>query len=161
MPPQPDGVSHVDQDQDCCCCLAALAVTGSIATTTQAEASPLGWGFIVGAGLVGVAIVGSAIAASSDGYYYDDYRCCGLARQYDAYGDFVGRVRTCYCDQLNVRLWIPRPARAPHPPRVVPPGRVTFLGDRARQRPCCKTVIRWLPSKRQVGSLLAIANYLQ
>ena len=46
---------------------AILAVTGSIASTTQtAEAKGLGFG--IGAGLVGAAIVGSAIAASSDGY---------------------------------------------------------------------------------------------
>jgi hypothetical protein len=74
--------------------LAALAVTGSLAsTTTKAEAYPFhhGWGF--GAGLVGAAIVGSAIAASNNGYY-DGYRC-GFVRQYDAYGNYIGRVRTC------------------------------------------------------------------
>jgi hypothetical protein len=73
--------------------LAALAVTGTIASsTTQAEAKGLGWG--IGAGLVGAAIVGSAIAASHDGYY-DDYRRCGWVRQFDAYGNYIGRVRTC------------------------------------------------------------------
>ena len=73
--------------------LAVLAVTGSIAsTTTQAEAKGLGWG--IGAGLVGAAIVGSAIAASNDGYY-DGYRRCGWVRQFDAYGNYMGRVRTC------------------------------------------------------------------
>jgi hypothetical protein len=75
--------------------LATLAVTGSIAsTTTQAEAKGLGWG--IGAGLVGAAIVGTAIAASNDGYYYDDYRRCGFVRQFDAYGNYMGRVRTCH-----------------------------------------------------------------
>jgi hypothetical protein len=74
--------------------LAALAVTGGIAsTTTAAEAKGFGWG--IGAGLVGAAIVGSAIAASNDGYYYGGYRRCGWVRQFDAYGNFVGRVRTC------------------------------------------------------------------
>ena len=74
--------------------LATLAVTGGIAsTTTQAEAKNLGWG--VGAGLVGAAIVGTAIAASNDGYYYDGYRRCGWVRQFDAYGNYMGRVRTC------------------------------------------------------------------
>ena len=58
--------------------LAALAVTGSIASsTTQAEAKGLGWG--VGAGLVGAAIVGSAIAASNP-YPYYGYRQCGWVR---------------------------------------------------------------------------------
>jgi hypothetical protein len=75
--------------------LTALAVTGSIAsTTTQAEAKGLhGWG--IGAGLIGAAIVGSAIAASNDGYYTDGYRRCGSVPQYDAYGNYMGRVRTC------------------------------------------------------------------
>jgi hypothetical protein len=69
--------------------LAALAVTGTMA---QAEAKNLGWK--IGAGLVGAAIVGSAIAASNDGYY-DGYRRCDFVPQYDAYGNYVGRVRTC------------------------------------------------------------------
>jgi len=75
--------------------LVALAVTGSIAsTTTKADAHGLGWG--IGAGIVGAAIVGSAIAASNDGYYYGGgYRRCGWVRQFDAYGNFIGRVRTC------------------------------------------------------------------
>ena len=75
--------------------LGALAVTGTIASTTQAQAKPLGLGWKVGAGLVGAAIVGSAIAASNDGYYYDGYRRCGFVRQFDAYGNYIGRVRTC------------------------------------------------------------------
>jgi hypothetical protein len=70
--------------------LATLAVTGGMAST-QAEAKNLGWG----AGLVGAAIVGTAIAASSPGYYYDGYRRCGLVRQYDAFGNYIGKFRTC------------------------------------------------------------------
>ena len=74
--------------------LVTLAVTGAIASSTQqAEAKGLGWG--IGAGLVGAAIVGSAIAASNDGYYYNGYRDCGYVRQFDAYGNYIGRVRTC------------------------------------------------------------------
>jgi len=46
-------------------------------------------------GLVGAAIVGTAIAASNDGYYYDGYRRCGWVRQFDAFGNYIGRVRTC------------------------------------------------------------------
>jgi hypothetical protein len=71
----------------------AVAVAGSMASTTQAEAKNLGWG--IGAGLVGAAIVGTAIAASNDGYYYDGYRRCTFVRQFDAYGNYIGRVRTC------------------------------------------------------------------
>jgi len=74
--------------------LATLAVTGTIASTTQAHAKPLGLGY-VGAGLVGAAIVGTAIAASGPGYYYDGYRRCGWVRQFDAFGNYIGRVRTC------------------------------------------------------------------
>src|ERR1700676_3617412 len=75
--------------------LATLAVTGSIAsTTTQAEAKGLGWG--IGAGLVGAAIVGSAIAASDPYSYGYGYRRCGWVRQFDAYGNYMGRVNTCY-----------------------------------------------------------------
>jgi len=76
--------------------LTALAVTGIIASTTsQANAKPYGWGWGVGAGLVGAAIVGSAIAAS-DGYYDGGYRRCAWVRQFDAYGNYIGRVRSCY-----------------------------------------------------------------
>ena len=73
--------------------LATLAVTGTIASTSQAQAKPLHWG--LGAGLVGAAIVGTAIAASNDGYYYDGYRRCGSVPQYDVYGNYIGRIRTC------------------------------------------------------------------
>ena len=74
--------------------LATLAVAGTIAsTTTQAEARGRGWG--LGAGLLGAAVVGSAIAAGNDGYYYGGYRRCGWVRQFDAYGRYMGRVRTC------------------------------------------------------------------
>ena len=69
--------------------LATLAVTGTIASTSQAQAKPLGLGY------VGAAIVGTAIAASNDGYYYDGYRRCGWVRQFDAFGNYIGRVRTC------------------------------------------------------------------
>jgi hypothetical protein len=69
--------------------VAALAVTGSIAsTTTAAEAHGFhpGWG--LGAGLAGAVIVGSAIAATTPR--------CGWVRQYDAFGRYIGNVNTCY-----------------------------------------------------------------
>ena len=76
--------------------LATLAVTGSIATTTtQAEAKTPGWVWGVGAGIATAAIVGTAIAASNQPYYYGYHRC-GWVAQYNAYGQFVGNVRTCY-----------------------------------------------------------------
>ena len=71
--------------------VAALAATGSIAsTTTSAEAHGFhpGWGL----GLVGAAVVGSAIAATTPYPYYR----CGWVRQYDAFGRYIGSVNTCY-----------------------------------------------------------------
>ena len=52
----------------------------------------MGWG--IGAGIIGAAVVGSAIAAN-DGYYYNGYRRCGWVRQFDAYGNYMGRARVC------------------------------------------------------------------
>jgi len=78
--------------------VAAIAVTGSVASTvTPAEAHGFhpGWGWGVGAGLVGAAVVGSAIAANNS-YYYYGYHRCGLVRQYDAFGNYIGVIRTCY-----------------------------------------------------------------
>jgi hypothetical protein len=76
--------------------LATLAVTSSIASTiSQAEAKPLGWGVGVGAGIATAAIVGTAIAASSQPTYYGYHRC-GWSAQYNAFGQYVGSVRTCY-----------------------------------------------------------------
>ena len=77
--------------------LATLAAIGSIASTTPAQAGGgggggpgLGWG--IGAGLVGAAIVGTAIAASNDTYRV---RRCGWVREFDQYGNYLGRYRTC------------------------------------------------------------------
>lgn len=76
--------------------LAALAVTGTmLSTTSQAQAKPPGWVFGVGAGIATAAVVGSAIAASNDPYYYGYHRC-GWVAQYNAFGQYVGRVRSCY-----------------------------------------------------------------
>ncbi|WP_187435821.1 MULTISPECIES: hypothetical protein [Bradyrhizobium] len=75
--------------------LAALTLTGSVvATTSQAEAKPLGLGWGVGAGIATAAIVGTAIAASNDPYY--GYHRCGWVAQYNAFGQYIGRVRSCY-----------------------------------------------------------------
>jgi hypothetical protein len=74
--------------------LTALTLTGSVvATTSQAQAKPLGWG--VGLGIATAAVVGSAIAANNDPYY-NGYHRCGWAAQYNAFGQYVGRVRTCF-----------------------------------------------------------------
>lgn len=76
--------------------LAALTVTAGVASTTStAQAKPLGWGWGVGAGIATAAIVGTAIAASNQPYYYDYHRC-GWSPRYNAFGQYVGSVRTCY-----------------------------------------------------------------
>ncbi|MDN3276074.1 hypothetical protein QWJ07_17555 [Frankia sp. RB7] len=76
--------------------LAALTLTAGVASTiSTAQAKPLGWGFGVGAGIATAAIVGTAIAASNQPYY-NGYHRCGWVAQYNAYGQFVGNVRTCY-----------------------------------------------------------------
>jgi hypothetical protein len=41
-------------------------------------------------------VVGSAIAASNPYPYYYGYRHCGWVRQFDAYGNYIGTVHTCY-----------------------------------------------------------------
>jgi hypothetical protein len=77
--------------------LAALATVGTIASSSQAQAKGPGLGFGIAAGVIGAAVVGSAIAANEAGYYDHGYgyRRCGWVRQFDAYGNYVGRVRTC------------------------------------------------------------------
>jgi hypothetical protein len=73
--------------------LAALAVTGTLAsTTTQAQAKPLNW---IGPAIVGAAVIGTAVAVSSNGGYYDGYRRCGWTPRYNMYGQYVGSVRVC------------------------------------------------------------------
>ncbi len=78
--------------------VAALVAAGSFACTTapaEAHGFHAGWG--IGAGLVGAAIVGSAIAATTPYPYYNGgYAHCGWVRQFDAYGNYVGTVRSCY-----------------------------------------------------------------
>ena len=74
--------------------LVALTATGTIASSTQqAQAKGPGVGFGIAAGLAGAAIVGSAIA-TNEAYGYG-YRRCGWVRQYDAWGNYAGRVRAC------------------------------------------------------------------
>lgn len=78
--------------------IAALTMTGGVAaTTSQAEAGYHGGG--VGIGIAAGALFGAAIASSAYGQpaYASDYgyRRCGWVRQFDAYGNYIGRVRSC------------------------------------------------------------------
>ena len=72
--------------------IAAVAFAALVLTGTQAQAGGgLGWG--IGAGLIGAAVVGTAIAANNGPYY--GYRRCAFVRQFDAYGNYIGTIRTC------------------------------------------------------------------
>ncbi len=77
--------------------LAIATVAGAFVTTTeQAEAKGPGVGFGIAAGVLGAAMVSSAIANSAyDGYGYYGYRRCGWMPRYDAFGNYIGRIRTC------------------------------------------------------------------
>ena len=77
--------------------VAGLALSGSLAATTQQAQAGSGHhyhGVGIGLGIATGALVGAAIAsgAYADGYAY---RRCGWVRQYDAYGNYIGRVRAC------------------------------------------------------------------
>jgi hypothetical protein len=75
--------------------LTVLTLAASFALpATEANAKGKGWA--IGAGILGAAIVGSAIAHSyADDVYYDDGPRCRLVPRYNAYGDYVGRVKVC------------------------------------------------------------------
>jgi hypothetical protein len=93
--PQPDGASHVDQDQNCRSCVGRACLHGRPCfhpTQAHAGGGGLGWG--IGAGLIGAAVVGTAIAANS-GPYYGGYRRCAFVRQFDVYGNYIGTIRSC------------------------------------------------------------------
>ena len=78
--------------------VAALTLTGCIAATTQeAHAGKFHHHHGVGIG-VGLA-AGALFAAAASNAYANDYygyRRCGWVRQFDAYGNYIGRVRSCY-----------------------------------------------------------------
>ncbi len=78
--------------------VAAVALTGGIAATTQeAHAGKFHHHHGLGIG-VGLA-AGALFAAAASNAYADDYygyRRCGWVRQFDAYGNYIGRVRSCY-----------------------------------------------------------------
>ena len=78
--------------------VAAVALTGGIAATTQeAHAGKFHHHHGVGIG-VGLA-AGALFAAAASNAYANDYygyRRCGWVRQFDAYGNYISRVRSCY-----------------------------------------------------------------
>jgi hypothetical protein len=76
--------------------VAALTLTGGIAATTQAgKFHHHHHGAGIGIGLAAGALFAAAAANNAYGYDYG-YRRCGWVRQFDAYGNYIGRVRSCY-----------------------------------------------------------------
>jgi hypothetical protein len=74
--------------------LAIVTVSSSlIATTGQADAQFRRWGPAIGLGIAG-GIVAGAVIANSGPYYYNGPRSC-WARQFDRYGNYMGRVWIC------------------------------------------------------------------
>ncbi|RTL53699.1 MAG: hypothetical protein EKK40_03865 [Bradyrhizobiaceae bacterium] len=76
---------------------AALTLTGgAIATTSPAQAGHYN-GAAIGLGIASGVVLGAAIAGNSYGppAYAYGYRRCGWVRQFDAYGNYIGRVRSC------------------------------------------------------------------
>jgi hypothetical protein len=78
--------------------VAALAFAVSLAVpTSQAEAKGGKWVTGVAIGL-GIATVGAAIATSrayAEPYYDDEPVRCTWVRQYNKYGEYVGKARVC------------------------------------------------------------------
>lgn len=77
--------------------VAAVALTGGIAATTQeAHAGKFHHhhGVGIGVGLAAGALFAAAASNAYAGDYYG-YRRCGWVRQFDAYGNYIGRVRSC------------------------------------------------------------------
>jgi hypothetical protein len=76
--------------------LTVLTLAASFAIpTTEANAKGKGWK--IGAGILGAAIVSSAIVNSyaDDYYYYDEGPRCRFVPRYNAYGEYVGKVKAC------------------------------------------------------------------
>ena len=72
----------------------ALTLAAALTIPSSSAQARGGWG--IGAGIVGGLIVGAAVAnAAAAPVYYDGYRRCHLVRQFDAYGNYMGRVRVC------------------------------------------------------------------
>ncbi|HEX7883161.1 MAG TPA: hypothetical protein VF499_10535 [Afipia sp.] len=77
--------------------VAALTLTGGIAATTQeAQAGKFHHHHGIGIGLAAGALFAAAAASNAYGYDGYGYRRCGWVRQFDAYGNYIGRVRSCY-----------------------------------------------------------------
>jgi hypothetical protein len=73
--------------------LAGLTIVSSmLATTGQADAQFRRWGPAIGLGIA-TGIVAGAVIANSGPTYVDGR--CGWLRQYDRYGNYMGRAWVC------------------------------------------------------------------
>lgn len=75
--------------------VAALALTGSIAASTQAAHAGPKFNPVT-AGVLGAVVVGSTLAAATTPTYaYGHYRRCGWQPRYNAFGQYMGSVKVC------------------------------------------------------------------
>ena len=71
--------------------LAVVTITSSmIATTGQADAHFRRWGPAIGLGIAAGVVAGAVIANSGPAY-----ERCGWVRQYDRFGNYMGRTWVC------------------------------------------------------------------
>jgi hypothetical protein len=70
--------------------IAVVTITSSlIATTGNADAQFRRWGPAIGLGIAAGVVTGAVIANSAP------YERCGWVRQYDRYGNYMGRAWAC------------------------------------------------------------------
>jgi hypothetical protein len=74
--------------------LSALAIAATLAMPSQAQAHGRGWA--IGAGILGAGIIAGSIAAANANTIYVDggYRCRWV-RQFDAWGNYLGKTKVC------------------------------------------------------------------
>jgi hypothetical protein len=68
------------------------ALTMGAVMTSGSEAQARGWGLGLGVGLATAAVVGAAVAASRTPYYGPAYAPCHWVRNFDAYGNYLGKT---------------------------------------------------------------------
>jgi hypothetical protein len=74
--------------------LTALTLAATLAMpSSEAQARRWGWGLGLGVGLVGTAIVAGAVA-NANTVYVDGYRC-KIVRNFDSFGNYLGKSKIC------------------------------------------------------------------
>jgi hypothetical protein len=73
--------------------LTALTLAATLAMpSSEAQAHRWGWGVGLGVGLVGAAVIANSVAANT--VYVDGYRC-RIVRNYDSFGNYLGKSKIC------------------------------------------------------------------